>query len=187
MILFVLVVSSLLVQGRYFITSYKLVSSIVTSRVLQPVSRYALECKKVDQNDLQQWEAMNIDEIFDQLEETDQEDVSAELRAIIDRKVQENAPNEATVRMQLLGINPLVISGFLLAGTILLLNGLLGQGWAAALLAGSEPDTSGLLDGNIKYADQKDLDKLLKLRQGSTIDFNDVYRRIDEQRKAEGL
>lgn len=94
---------------------------------------------------------MNIDEIFEIMRSGKQDgdgdgDVSPELRAEIERKVQENAPSDSEVRMRMLGITPLTKAGFALAGVILGANAVFGNGWASRLL-GMEPTSLIVRDG----------------------------------------
>ena len=48
--------------------------------------------------------------------------------------MQENGPSELEVRMNLLGLTPWTVTGFVLAGVIIALNNVLGYGWASELL-----------------------------------------------------
>ena len=52
---------------------------------------------------------------------------------IIER-LNENAPSDFEIRMRLMGFNAFNLTGFAIAGIILLLNNILGNGWASDLL-----------------------------------------------------
>ena len=54
-------------------------------------------------------------------------------REIIE-KLNDNMPSDLEIRMKIMGFNKFNLTGFAIAGVILLLNNILGNGWASDLL-----------------------------------------------------
>lgn len=84
-------------------------------------------------------------------------DIPPEVRQRIEDVVRANSPDDLTVRMQMLGFTPFTLAGFALAGVILLLNNVLGYGWASELLGFSEshfqPDSSSVVTSRVSDGD----------------------------------
>ena len=65
--------------------------------------------------------------IFDDLEVEDDGDIPSSVR----KKIIEAAPSDIDMKMEVMGFTPLTKAGFALAGVILVLNTVLGTGWAS--------------------------------------------------------
>lgn len=64
----------------------------------------------------------------------DDVNMDPEIEKKIIQTLQENMPSELEVRMNLMGINSFTIAGYCLAAFIMVMNYILGYGWAADLL-----------------------------------------------------
>ena len=62
------------------------------------------------------------------------EESSGEDMDEMERTLRDNAPSDLEVRLNILGITPWTVTGFVLAGFIIILNNILGNGWASELL-----------------------------------------------------
>lgn len=80
----------------------------------------------------------DIGELFSKIQDMDPNDVPPEIRDEIMKKIREEAPSDTEMRMRIMGITPLTKVGFALTGVLLLLNVVLGNGWAGNLLGLSE-------------------------------------------------
>ena len=76
----------------------------------------------------------DLDDLFDSISDTDTSEVSEEVQRKIQDSLRANAPSETEVRMDMLGLTPLTIRGFILAGIILICNFVFGAGWLGDLL-----------------------------------------------------
>ena len=99
----------------------------------------------------------------------EEKELSGEDMDKIERDIRDNAPSELEVRLNLLGVTPWTVAGFILAGVIITLNNVLGYGWASELLGldstvplqitsegrGGEPRAEGQISGNVLKLDDK--------------------------------
>lgn len=93
---------------------------------------------------------------------------------MLNEALRKNAPSELQIRMNLMGFTPLTIAGFALAFVIIILNSVLGYGWASEVLGldpsgmeiAVESDTNNnLLRGNMGGGVSLQLDsKLMEAR-----------------------
>jgi hypothetical protein len=79
-------------------------------------------------------------------ESAPQNSESQRLRQDIDSRIQELAPSDLQVRLKMLGFTPWTIAGYVLAIVIIVLNNVLGTGWAGDLL-GMNQDAPGATAG----------------------------------------
>eukprot|EP01039_Chlorochromonas_danica_P008332 gene8332-9185_t len=126
---------------------------------------------------------MSVDDLLNLLDDKHLNDISPELRQIIGRKVQENAPSDNEVRMKALGINPVVIAGFALAAILLTLNTIWGGGWATRTFFSDSDSREGSIEG-IVYKDAQQREEILKLRGNTKLDLEKAYRQILQERSA---
>lgn len=137
--------------------------------------------EKEKEEQIKEWESMSIDDLLHLLDDKHLNDISPELRQIIGRKVQENAPTDNEVRMKALGINPVVIAGFALAAILLGLNTLWGEGWATKRFLSDPANREGSVEG-IVYKDAQQREEILKLRGNTKLDLEKAYRQILQER-----
>jgi hypothetical protein len=109
---------------------------------------------------------------FEEDESGPSEEFSREMDKMMNNELQENAPSDLQIRMNLMGFTPVTIAGYAVAGILICLNYFFGYGWASDVLGLdgiSEIEItrdSGNTGGNIGGGDrQLQLnDKLMKIR-----------------------
>ena len=75
-----------------------------------------------------------LEDMLSQLELENMSELSPDSKSRLEESVRRNAPSDLEVRMRMMGITPLTIAGFTLAGIMLTLNAVLGNGWLGDLL-----------------------------------------------------
>ena len=70
-----------------------------------------------------------INDLLDESQDTATERLSAEEEQKLAAQLQESAPSELQIRMNLLGINNVTLAGFAVAFVLFALNNILGTGW----------------------------------------------------------
>jgi hypothetical protein len=71
---------------------------------------------------------------FEEDESGPSEDFSREMDEMMKNELQENAPSDLQVRMNLMGFTPVTIVGYAVAGILICLNYFFGYGWASDVL-----------------------------------------------------
>jgi hypothetical protein len=79
-------------------------------------------------------ETADVGKLFQQIQDLNPNDVPQDVRDEIMKRIRDEAPSEAEVRMGMMGITSFTKAGFALAGVLLLCNAVLGNGWAGNLL-----------------------------------------------------
>lgn len=114
----------------------------------------------------------DLDILFDRIKDMKQDEIPIEIQQQINNKIQQNAPNNMKIKLDLLGFTPLTIAGFILAGVIILLNNILGNGWASDLLKLNNDQI------NINSMNEIKNDQLRnKLQGGTIINYDDILLR----------
>ena len=79
----------------------------------------------------------SLEELIDSINNIPQDQVSQDITNAINNKIKErikeNEPSDLEIRMRIMGITPLTIAGFILAGILIYFNLTLGTGWASNL------------------------------------------------------
>jgi len=79
----------------------------------------------------------SLEELIDSINNIPQDQVSQDITNAINNKIKErikeNEPSDLEIRMRIMGITPLTIAGFILAGILIYFNLTLGTGWASKL------------------------------------------------------
>lgn len=108
----------------------KQLHSFTFHRIPKRLGREIFMCNKRSSDK----EGKDLDDLFSQLEDDAPNELSPESKAQLEDTIRRNAPSDLEVRMKMLGITPLTIAGFILAGVMLTLNAVLGNGWLGDLL-----------------------------------------------------
>jgi hypothetical protein len=81
----------------------------------------------------------SLDALFEQISDMDPNDVPPELQRAIQEKIDQGAPPDWKIRLQIMGFTPLTIAGYGVAFVLIALNTMLGTGWASTMLGFDEP------------------------------------------------
>jgi hypothetical protein len=102
-------------------------------------------------------------------------------RRELEKEAEEFAPPNWQVMKDILGITPLTIAGFALAGILLTLNSILGPGWIADLLGMSSQEQPRTYTNSLTKPTEENQ------FEGFDINLEDIMKRINEDRKANGI
>ena len=76
----------------------------------------------------------NLDDNLDLFSAVGDGQLDEQTKREIIEKLNDNMPSDLEIRMKIMGFNKFNLTGFAIAGVILLLNNILGNGWASDLL-----------------------------------------------------
>ena len=111
--------------------------------------------------------SQNIEELLSKLKNSNVIDsnhsTSENIPQNIADQVKSNMPTEWEMKMNLLGITPFTIAGFVLAGIILSLNAILGTGWAGELFQNFFP-LNGVSEPNISQTEVTEVNNINSIR-----------------------
>ena len=94
-------------------------------------------------------------------------DIPDDVRDMILEEMEANAPSELQIRLKLMGFNTLTYFGFALAGLIISLNIVLGQGWASDILGLNQSGDQNEAASYVDLSDRFSLDS--DIMEGSTV------------------
>ena len=125
--------------------------------------------------------------LLDSIKGLEVEDIPPEVLKQIEAKALQYAPNDFQVRMQIMGVTPLTVAGFALAGVLLILNYALGNGWAGGLLGidgGEYERVRAITSGNPIKQTPEQLEKMRLLQGDNIINYADIEARLKQLRDA---
>lgn len=150
---------------------------------------------RIDWTDINAWKKLTLDEAMDQLvlmPTEEMENLSEDIREIIEQKLDENGPSFLERTKNLLGITPLTIAGFLLAFFLLACNQIFGSGWASRMLGWNDeidltdPETKVMLKRDM-VTDPEYRSMIEKENGNLNVDLDEILRQVRESRMKEEL
>jgi len=84
-------------------------------------------------NEKVDYESESLDRLFSRVEDIGTDKIPEELRNSINKKLVDYGPSEIEKKMNIMGITPFTLTGFLVGFIIIILNNTLGNGWATNL------------------------------------------------------
>ncbi len=93
-----------------------------------------------NRNETVEYDSDSLERLFLRVEEVGIDKIPDELRDSITKKIIDNGPSDIEMKLNIMGITPLTVTGFTIGFIMILLNNVFGNGWATKLFNSSELD-----------------------------------------------
>lgn len=100
-------------------------------------------------------------------------------------EMQANAPSDFQIRLALMGFTPLTIAGFAVAAVLILLNNILGYGWAADVFSGNAPNRNPPIEADTQRTsvyNAQNFDEIRDLKKDSIVNYDQIIKQIENSR-----
>lgn len=103
-------------------------------------------------NEKLEYDSDSLERLLLRVEEVGIDNVPDELRDSINKKIMDNGPSDIEMKLNIMGITPLTLTGFTIAFIIILFNNIFGNGWATKLFNSSEFDDQVITTSDDVYS-----------------------------------
>lgn len=130
---------------------------------------------------------MDIDDIVKELRKSNFDELDAGRQRIINEKIFANGLSEGEVRRRILGINGFTIIGFSLAIMILILNTVLGNGWASKLFSNIDEPLPLNSYERMSVDNPENAERIKELRKENVVNYDDMLRQLEQYQAEQNL